>query len=193
MRDRYVTYATKPSSPASTWDRDDDDNAPSNPTTTPTVPPVIPPTTTGDRNNRTDDYKHNSGSGKDQDRNRDDHDDSDCRRTSGGQWRCSGRNGHSEGWDRNDALRKYLRLRPIIYPVYPVVRPIIRRGGGNKQDVDIDVKNIYNIEQPDLQPPPVAAPEPEMSGGFSFDNLPSWAIPAGALGLVLILVLVLKK
>ena len=197
---RYVSYATKPSSPSGTWDRDDDDDAAATPAVG--VPPK--PQGSNERGGRNDgrgDWDRNdgndSGSGKDWDRGRGDHNDhddnADCRRSSGGQWRCSGHNGHSEGWDRDDALRKYLRLRPVIIQ-RPVImpRPIIRGG----QDVDIDVKNIYNIEQPDVAPPPppvMEAPEPEISGGFSLNGLPSWALPAGAIGLVLVLVLLMKK
>ncbi len=179
---RYVSYATKPSSPVSTWNRDDNDD---------------------DNRRGGKDGGHDSGSGMDWDRGRGDHNDhddnADCRRSSGGQWRCSGHNGHSDGWDRNDALRKYLRLRPIIYPA-PIIYPYPGRPRGGKQDIDIDVKNVYNIEQPDTVPtsggrdvPPPVDPTPDVSGGFSLAGLPSWGLPAIVIGGVLVLVLVMKK
>lgn len=137
----------------------------------------------------------------------------DCNRTRTG-WECLGPRGRVWAEKKSDALDEYLhRPGPFLFPG-PIVLPSIPMFGGRPligrhDDIDIDIKNEYNIEAPRQQqetmptvptsggrqvPPPTdPTPEPEVSGGFSMQGMPSWLLPAGALGLVLVLVLVMKK
>ena len=150
----------------------------------------------------------------------------DCNRTRNG-WECIGPRGRVWAEKKSDAIDEYTsRPGPFLFPapifIPPLIGPTILpppvlgrpwiRGGrrywnDNNNDVDIDVKNIYNIKAPDTVPtsggrdvaPPVdptpdPAPAPtKASGSFSMSGMPSWLLPVGAVGLILILVLVMKK